>query len=205
MSITTIKGFHACSSTGGRKGVFLKAPFLSDASKEQWLTQGYYFWTDDDDLAHWWGYQKYKKSYLVVESRITIEDEFFLDLVGNQKQCKLFVTWAKSYIASVNAKGINFASEIGFNTDDEVFISIMIQVFRKIARNSFFQFKAVKAADQYEKTERFTSDDNARLVFIKRQQLCVFDDTNKKELIENITVHPSKHNKNRPSTLRIKP
>lgn len=206
MSIITIKGFHACSSTGGKECVFLKAPFLSDASKEQWLTQGYYFWTDDDDLAHWWGYLRYKRNYLVVESKITIEEQCFLDLVGNQKQCKLFVEWAREYIKSANKKGIDFALEIGFSTENEIFVSLMIQVFRKIAKNSFFPFKAVKAADKSEETERFTNDAPERLVFIKRQQLCLFDDVNKKELIENITIHPpKKHNKNFTSTLRIKP
>lgn len=45
-NIITIKGYHTCKTEGGWSYIRGNAPFLSEPNNRQWLTQGYYFWTD---------------------------------------------------------------------------------------------------------------------------------------------------------------
>lgn len=65
-----------------------KGPFL--CSDNPWLGEGYYFWDDVLDRAHWWGIIHYDRQYMICQARADIENDKYLDLAGNMEQLKLF-------------------------------------------------------------------------------------------------------------------
>ncbi|MGB1030872.1 MAG: hypothetical protein ACPGVW_14105, partial [Pseudoalteromonas marina] len=64
--------FHACKLEGGSEVIIKTAPFLSENNKRQWLTQGYYFWIEDIDLAHWWGSNSVKGDYAILTAKLNL-------------------------------------------------------------------------------------------------------------------------------------
>ena len=65
--------FHACKLEGGSEVIIKTAPFLSENNKRQWLTQGYYFWIEDIDLAHWWGSNSVKGDYAILTAKLNLD------------------------------------------------------------------------------------------------------------------------------------
>lgn len=51
-NMVKIKGYHTCKVDGGWRHILKNAPFISEPNNRQWLTQGYYFWTDSNHFAH---------------------------------------------------------------------------------------------------------------------------------------------------------
>ena len=76
-----VVAFHTCH----KNNTTYKAPFLSKQDN-QWLTQGYYFWTDSDYFAKKWGkthYQDKSDEYCIMKFDLPFKKEELLDLVGN--------------------------------------------------------------------------------------------------------------------------
>lgn len=78
-------GHHVCENTG-EPDVRKNAPYPSSRNNA-FLSDGYYFWEDNEPLAKDWGGKTYLikgKSYFVCQFSITCNQDEFYDLVGNR-------------------------------------------------------------------------------------------------------------------------
>ncbi len=81
MGRQTHVGYHNCRNEGGKEFLKSSVPFLSGDGDNQWLTQGYYFWTDSPYWAERWNPGR---DVAISEFKITFHtDDELLDLVGN--------------------------------------------------------------------------------------------------------------------------
>lgn len=63
-------------------------PFL--CSNDPWLGEGYYFWDNLLDRAHWWGMRHYQNKYMICQAYAVIDEAKYLDLAGNMSQLNIF-------------------------------------------------------------------------------------------------------------------
>jgi len=163
-NIIKIKGYHACKADGGWSYVLANAPFLSEENDRQWLTRGFYFWTDSDHFAHKWGKNSVKGNYAIVECLIEIEKDFFLDLVGSVED--------QLYFSKILLKFKERLKKA--NPQEEVTICDAISFYRK--RKDIFPYSAIKVQDGFQKsTVTFIKEGREVLPSLTRQQLCLFD------------------------------
>ncbi|QYJ83813.1 hypothetical protein [Shewanella aegiceratis] len=191
-----IKGFHTCKLDGGLDYVRQHAPFRSTESgakplRWQWLSTGYYFWTDSTFFAHKWGNQSYNGHYAILECDIRICGQRLLDLVGNTGQQMLFSELMRLYQSKLER-----ASE-GRKSNPTV--STIIQHYREQALNNdgIFPFDAIKAQDTAYKAEgsfedkeiKFTPVSREKMFLVTRQQLCLFEHA-AGNIVDKDIVHP---------------
>lgn len=164
-------GYHNCRDEGGYDFLAESVPFLSGNGDNQWLTQGYYFWTDSPYWAERWN-----PSFQTAISKFSItfhNDNELLDLVGNTEQIFEFQKMRQKVARSMNIKDVS-----------KVTVSQVIDYFRKIERRpggaGFFPYLAVKAQDNAKvphfSVMRFISHWRRQetLACLTRQQMCVF-------------------------------
>jgi len=174
ISLMLLKGFHACDKRGTEKSVLQNGPFLSEHNEEkkqwQWLTQGYYFWTDDAFFAYIWGKKHYRNKYYILECDIDVPDDLYLDLHGNVTDQVYFYELLKIY------KG--FLKKVA--PGEEPTICTAINHFRHKTEgdmSKLFPYLVVKAADDHGgECVNFTPRRREAMNKIKRQQICVFED-----------------------------
>jgi len=158
VNIVKIKGFHTCRLNGWEK-----APFLSEDNKRQWLTQGYYFWTDSSHFAHKWGKTSIQGDYAIVECAIEMERKYLLDLVGSVEDQLYFQKIATRYHEVLKKQKPDAKQPT---------VNVILAFYRK---NGLFPYHAIKAQDMYkEQKVTFIHDKNASLPLVTRQQLCLF-------------------------------
>lgn len=170
----TIIGFHACRSVG--EPCF---PFLSNDHEKTWLTQGYYFWTDTDSWARFWGKRSVSKSgsYRVLECKIALEDDELLDLVGNARHLELFSEMIRYVSGKTSLPIVTVRTVLKFLRAEEA------------KEPGTFPFLAIKAAD-YPKTDyKFVEKMNEKLATLNRQQLCVFEQAKARIALINSKVY----------------
>ncbi|CAC9619013.1 hypothetical protein [uncultured Gammaproteobacteria bacterium] len=156
--------YHTCrkNSTAGN------APFLSRRNN-QWLTQGYYFWTDSDYFAHKWGESHYKKKdddYCIMKFNLSFEKGELLDLVGNvQHKIDFFKCYEK--IMKKQKSKVSLAEVVQYMRDFENRIP------------GAFSYKAIKSEDKRELDliDIPVAKDASEKISMgpTRQQLCVFE------------------------------
>lgn len=182
MTDVQITGYHTCKTEGGWSFVNAESPFLSRSGDDQWLTQGYYFWTDSDYFAHMWGRTSYNNDYVVVKCQIVIDSELLLDLVGSTSASIYFQTLLTKF--RVRLKKIA--------PDKEPTVHTIIAYWREQNKRNklVFPFLAVKVQDHHSgATLEFTGKGRHEFmhVGIPRQQICLFEKglpfLEKKELI----------------------
>ena len=167
-SILKIQGYHTCRVDGGYEYILENAPFISEPNNRQWLTQGYYFWTDSDYFAHKWGKESIKGDYVIVECAIELEAMFLLDLVGSVKHQQHFEKLLNLFIEKFNKT----------DAKDKPTVSEVIAFYRNQAKKNrqVFPYKAIKVQDTYQESKiMFVNNKFASLPLITRQQLCLFD------------------------------
>ena len=171
MTIVHILGYHTCKTEGGWSYVKSESPFLSGSGKNQWLTQGYYFWTDSDYFAHQWGECSYENDYAIIKCNIEIESELFLDLVGSVK--------SQLYFEKCLTKFRDRLRRI--DPTKEPTVHAVISYWRNISKQNIdtFPFVAIKAQDSLSKYNTnalsFIGNQEKMIVSIRRQQLCLFE------------------------------
>ncbi len=181
-----IIGYHACKNHGGWSYIWENAPFLCDEdnpkkNRWQWLSRGYYFWTDDMYFAHKWGETAYDNQYSIMHCTITIDDERFLDLVGSTQDQIYFSNIIKLYQRKTKNK---------INPTVSAVISHFRNLKDKQKDDSIFPYDAIKAQDNYQEIEcNFTPNRGEYINLITRQQLCVLDHSFHAIKKENIS-HP---------------
>lgn len=159
----SIIGYHACRNTGS-----LNKPFLSKEHPKTWLTQGYYFWTDSPTSAHFWGEVGIKGEYAVLEFAIDFQSDEYLDLVGNVKHIEYFELLAKTFIEIYK--------------EETVTIRKILLYFRKKEKevSGAFPFLGIKASDSANEGYPFVENMKEKIFFLKKQQLCVFEEAETK-------------------------
>ncbi|MEZ5537957.1 MAG: hypothetical protein R3F02_20320 [Thiolinea sp.] len=181
-----IVGYHTCSSYGGRTHVLANAPFFCDPDNEQWLTDGYYFWTDSDYFAHDWGKKGrgYRRGYAIVQCRIMIDSDLLLDLVGNVDHQLYFEDMIQAYKERLQQAG---------SIENSVTVSQVIAYWRDQAQaeKDIFPYIAIKAQDgRHEDRLNFVEERREYMPRLTRQQLCLFQEG--KDSIKNkCLVHPT--------------
>jgi hypothetical protein len=168
-SMVSIRGFHTCKADGGKEFIKRKAPFLSELNKRQWLTQGYYFWTDIDLYAHEWGRKSIDGNYVIIRCDIELKKHEFLDLVGSG--------FDQQYFQKLIAK---FHDQLKKNNPLAPSPSVngVISYYRDKAKLDFnlFPYYAIKTEDQCKKRSINFIDNGEEVLFlVKRQQLCLFE------------------------------
>lgn len=156
--------YHACRYVDDIESIREKVPFKSRA-EGQWLTQGYYFWTDTPTYAITWRCGSGDRNIISKFSLTFKNQELLLDLVGNVQHQELFC----GYINQLKKRGV--FGGIGRT----ITISQVISYLRE--DGDIFPFIAIKAGDKHNSPYIFhhSSKYQERCSFIQRQQLCLFD------------------------------
>lgn len=164
--------FHTCDTAHGRVFVEKNAPFISRKNgpkKWQWLSQGYYFWTDEDYFAHMWGRDAYNNNYAILKCQINISPDLVLDLASNLTHSLYFQKLMELYKERLRK----------INSKDSPTVSTVIEHFRKKAKDDIklFPFEAIKAVDFSQKAKKlkFSPDSFACMTMLPRLQFCLFE------------------------------
>lgn len=100
-------GYHTCDDTEDIDKIERDVPFRSkwkevtdpkNPPKQPFLSEGFYFWEQDLESAHWWGQAHCDNKYVVFRYNISIEDPHFLDLIGSVADKRRFLTMAQTAI-----------------------------------------------------------------------------------------------------------
>ncbi len=156
MVSTKIDAFHTCHLQGSISTILEKVPYHSNANEEQWLGQGYYFWTDSHFFATKWGERKdkYPNGYVITKFTIEIPAADLLDLVGNVSHQLEFEKQIRAYLARMG-------KELTYETARSIPVSKMLDHLREQAKieiqagNDFFTYSAIKAADMAKCTLKY--------------------------------------------------
>ena len=180
-----IVGYHTCSTRNGRAYVLENAPFFCDTGNEQWLTDGYYFWTDSDFFARDWGKRGrgYRNGYAIIQCHILIDSDLLLDLVGNVDHQLYFEALIQEYKERLQQAG----------EEDSATVSQVISYWRDQAQidREVFPYIAIKAQDGYHEGRiNFVENSRAFMPRVTRQQLCLFRD-GAGFIREKCLVHPT--------------
>ncbi|HCZ9266987.1 TPA: hypothetical protein O4G69_003553 [Vibrio alginolyticus] len=163
------KGFHACKNEGGYEHIVENIPFKSGDGEDQWLTQGFYFWTDCNYWARQW-----RKNSMPLDEKVIGEFDIslcekteLLDLVGNVAHQFEFHHFKKMVLKSLPKE-----------EQKNVTVHQIIRFLRE--RENIFPYSAIKAQDGKSLSKlpfvdpEFSSS-GEEISLVTRQQLCVFD------------------------------
>ena len=181
MGEVQIVGYHTCSRNNGIPYIQSSAPFHSDSKRKQWLTDGYYFWTDSDHFAHKWGDASYNGHYAIMKCLIVMEKGLLLDLVGNVEDILYFDELKEKFNAYLAKPEVQSKLHPKFRGKPPT-VSGTIDFWRKqrekVASNGIFPmfpYIAIKAHEPPPKsTMRFVENRPEVLLGLTRQQLCLF-------------------------------
>lgn len=163
--MVNVVAFHTCCKNNTES----QAPFLSKRNN-QWLTQGYYFWTDSDYFAKKWGethYQNKSYEYCIIKFDLFFKKDELLDLVGNvDHKIKFKETYER---LTIKLK------------QDKIPLGDVIQYMRDFEKRipGVFSYKAIKSEDNRELDLINIPVTKGAKEYISigptRQQLCVFE------------------------------
>lgn len=163
-------GFHNCLMRGSYEEIRQAVPFLSRSGPNQWLTQGYYFWTDDPHWAHQWNEGR---QTVISEFTITFESkEELLDLIGNTRDIMQFEQMRQQVAGTLTRLS---ALHITVNQ----IISFFRELEERAEFKGVFPYAAVKAQDSSRASSlirlNFVDGRHEELVSFTRQQMCVYE------------------------------
>jgi hypothetical protein len=180
-------GFHTCELRGCANTTFEKAPYKSRENKHphwQWLSTGYYFWTDSDYFARKWGEESIRGDYAIIKCMLSFTDDELLDLVGNVEHQIWFIELIKMYEEFISKSYRELSRESKKPT--------VCQVIEHFRDKKLFPFIAVKAEDGYnEQRIEFVPNPkvHSAMFLLKRQQLCLFDEGTRR-IVGKSLIHP---------------
>ncbi|QUE76222.1 hypothetical protein [Stutzerimonas stutzeri] len=164
-----VLGYHSCRAQGSKDELKEKVPFLS-RPHNQWLGQGYYFWTDSDHWARRW---RKDEENVVSEFNISIHRENLLDLVGSVNDQILFANIIK-----------RFSSRFGNKLCVSSVVSWLLEEREKPGSEMIFRYWAIKAKDvakgtsavPFVRSRKQTSEARGfeELLLGERHQMCVY-------------------------------
>lgn len=155
--------YHTCKLKNGYDFIVENIPFKSGNGSNQWLTEGFYFWTDSDYWAKKWGHENTR-----VIGKFEVElcnNKELLDLVGNVNHQLHFINLKNIILKKLKAEQKSIIT-----------INQIIGLLRE--EEDVFPYLAVKAQDgkTIEKIHFVDpSINHSKLALVTRQQLCVFE------------------------------
>ncbi len=96
-----------------------------------WLHNGYYFWDQDIDVAHWWGEKGYNGSYIICESYFQYDIKFCWDLHNEHTAREEFRLIAKE----VKTRGVNNKKEVKVR-----------DIIEYLQKKNMFKYHAIRLA-----------------------------------------------------------
>jgi len=172
------KAQHVCLKKGGADAVEQSAPFKAvnkppevengDIKYRQFLGEGYYFWDDNEQMAHIWGNHRCEGTYFITETEIYIGIDWCFDLVGCRPHLKLLKHAIEKYESDRKRK---------------VCIGECIELLKQIKseKDESFQFKIIRAVDDYvtdnynPSTVNFVENFKHTMKLDPKISLCVID------------------------------
>lgn len=136
-----------------------------------WLGDGYYFWQEFIELAHWWGQSHRNGNYIVCEAECDFDESKCLDLVGEMSHVRLFQDAIQ--IMRVNRKitpETTVSRIINFMKGE--FESFLYEAIRVYGINSISPNK--EASKQYSSRFLFEINKGQYLDALPAVQLCLF-------------------------------
>lgn len=179
-------GYHSCREDGSPEELINMVPFLS-RKNNQWLGQGYYFWTDNTYWALKWSGGVGRN--VVSEFKLSLDKSYLLDLVGDINDQILF----KGLVSL-------FAKRFGGQQTISAVMSWLLEERDKPDSYDLFPYWAVKAKDIPRGVERYPfvnarkGDDSSvgyeELLLVERHQMCVYSAYKNRVVTFERFVHP---------------
>ena len=156
--------YHTCKADNGYHFIVKNIPFISGNGSNQWLTQGYYFWTDSDYWAKKWGKPE-NRAIGKFKINLCFSSEI-LDLVGNVEHQLEFQKFAELILQKTKE-------------GDHLTVNQIVTWLR--GKKEIFPYKGIKAEDQTRVVKyKFVSQRNETMSLVTRQQLCIFEEGREK-------------------------
>lgn len=180
-----ITGYHTCQDKGGQEAIRLGVPFLSKRD-EQWLGQGYYFWTDSE----YWAKQWMRGPKVITQFSIALEKAQVLDLVGNVVDQELFQS-----ICQLFNEDYPFYEKYKETYGSQITVGSIISFLRlqdsQGDSEKLFPYAAVRAKDnRCLKRYPFVSGSRKELSLVEPHQLCVYQEHRVSSMTFERFVHP---------------
>ena len=113
-----------------------EGPFRVRDFKKAYLGNGYYFWDDHWDLAHWWGEKHCSNKYFICKADFKIEKDDFCDLVGSRQDQKYIAQCFETF----KAHHLNLAQ----------LIEMLKEIENQPHMKGIFSYKAIRAVEIHE-------------------------------------------------------
>ncbi|WP_145977728.1 hypothetical protein [Pseudomonas palleroniana] len=183
--VLKVKGFHTCKARGTKEELRDKVPFLS-RRENQWLGQGYYFWTGSDYWAHKWGQEGNR---VISKFDISMPKNQVLDLIDSVEDQLHF----RKIVDCFSKGALKEAYEQRFNS--EICVSSVLTWLReeRALGHDVFPYGAVRAKDSHaEKRLRFLPGGRREeLNLVERHQMCVYNEFKDAAVTFDCFVHPA--------------
>ncbi|WP_274804070.1 hypothetical protein [Pseudoalteromonas rhizosphaerae] len=179
--------YQTCEQEGGYQQVYDNSPFISEDNPRQWLSQGYYFWIEDKELAVIWGEKAKNNIYSIVEFELDLsESGQILDLIGSPNAINYFKQLIHDYLDKVHKN-----KQKG-NPLRDISVSDIIRHYRAEAAKGeiIFPWAGIKCCDIDTRLKlKFRRNKQELLALNNRHQLCLFD-INEKVISRKRLIHP---------------
>lgn len=183
--VFSVTGFHTCQDKGGIQAIKAGVPFLSKPDN-QWLGQGYYFWTDNVYWAKKW----MSDPKVISQFSIELEKDKVLDLVGDVNDQELFLS-----ICEIFNEDYPHYDEYVKTYGKEISVGAVISFLRRQDAQGkgeqLFPYAAVKAKhNRSAKRFLFAAGTRWELSLVEPHQLCVYQEYKDKSVNFEKFVHP---------------
>lgn len=130
------------------------------------LGNGYYFWDDHIDLAHWWGRNHIKRDYVICEAQLEVDNTIFYDLVGSRQDMMHF----KELIRTLKLEKLAIGQ----------IIELLKEVNSRPDKKGIFPYKVIRAIDishsSYEQEHyKFVKDRKGETNLAPRIIICLIE------------------------------
>lgn len=180
-----IAGYHTCKEKGTVQGIRDSVPFLSRA-ENQWLGQGYYFWTDSEYWARRW----MSDPKVISKFSISMEKDRVLDLVGDVSHQELLKS-----IVELFHEGHPYYDLYKERYGEKIAVGTVLSFLRsqseQCGNEEFFPFWAVRAKDRrHVASFPFCSGGGKELFLVEPHQLCVYQEYKDRTVTFDKFVYP---------------
>ncbi len=117
-----------------------------------WLGDGYYFWEEFVELAHWWGQTHRNGSYIICKAICDFDDLNCFDLVGEMKHVRLF----REVVEKLRNKGL---------IDEKTTVSRIIRYWKGEFNSFTYQAIRVSGINSISPKQNISKDFSSRFIF----------------------------------------
>lgn len=158
-------GHHTIEKRNTSDYIIKNGPFPT-VDRNPYLGKGFYFWDNNYQFAKVWGNTRYNGNYIICKATLHLDNEIFLDLVGNRENIMYF----EKLIKKLNRENWPIGKFIEFLKEKELDKNL----------KGIFPFKAIRALDydkdnfkKYKFAEGKAGYTSLRPIFI----ICLFEKT----------------------------